>query len=302
MKNNNHGDSTVEYLNSVLGYDISDIVRNDRRGMPDITTKSDEKEWEEKILKSPNAVIFTMNQILEFKDDVNIVIFVDKLGRDRKFLEILRFGDIINQSICFGYIHKEIGIRFDYRFFTRLQLDLKDAKIMLKIYDKIIERELNILRYESEDIIRKYIDVQSNDFIRALIYREFRKDEYAKHYYSIVLDALDKKESSMGRMKYKEDMEDIRMHSIECKTNLEMVILLCQLLKWNGIVNRTLRDATQYVREDLEKETGKKLEDIDKDEMIKYFDDVREYIENKHDVDTSEKVFGDPMMKRWLEI
>ena len=149
-KKHSHEELGIIVLMEVFGYPRSDIIINSRtggfrmykysdsKGIPDLTTISDGKRWEVKVVDTANRVEFQDSQFKMFKDDDNILIF-DISG---KFLDCFKFGDIKKGDKVFGN-HKN-GI-YQYRFVVKTILDFHEAGTVFAITDEVTEGIANIL-------------------------------------------------------------------------------------------------------------------------------------------------------------
>lgn len=121
-----HEDKGIYYL-KYLGYKNSDIRKNNGGdGIADLSTMSDDQDWEVKIVGSSKSVGFTYEQIKNMRKDTNVLIF-----GTHGYPDVLKFDDILSGK----YKNK-------YNFIVNILLPLSAAINMTKYIEEEKERDV----------------------------------------------------------------------------------------------------------------------------------------------------------------
>lgn len=130
-KRHPHEEIGIKYLTEKLGYNREDIRGYNRSGMhdinkgiPDLLTLSDKKEWEVKTLRNLNIVTFTEFQYRKFDDDVNVLIFDN--GAKHEFVDCVKFGDIKYNR----------GNVLKYKFLVTFEVDMCMTNSVQEVVDE----------------------------------------------------------------------------------------------------------------------------------------------------------------------
>ena len=123
----NHANLGISYLLK-LGYKNDNIIINvwpgsGKSGMPDLTTKNDNINWEIKLAVG-QTITFTFQQFANMKEGDIVLIFSSYHKSDP--VDVIKFGDILDGK----YDHK-------YKFVVNLVLDISSATIVIEYLTNI---------------------------------------------------------------------------------------------------------------------------------------------------------------------